>query len=76
MKSLQYIPHSNASSDRTISMVRKIVIQNRTSLQDDTVCAHVSWKLNCERCAAGFKPFGLNAAKKATYNNNQAHKKS
>ena len=40
MKSL--IPHSNASSDRTFSMVRKIVTENRTSLHNDTVCAFFS----------------------------------
>ena len=51
-------------------MVRKIVTENRTSLHNDTVCALLSCKLNCDdRSAAGFKPskVELNAAKKATY---------
>ena len=59
-------------------MVRKIVTENRTRLHNDTVCPLLSWKLNCDRSAAGFKPskVGMKAAKKAIYsnNNNQAHK--
>ena len=56
-------------------MLRKIVTENRTSLHNDTVCALLSSKLNCDRSAAGFKPskVELNAAKKATYKYNQAH---
>ena len=42
MKSLLCIPLSNASNERTISMVRKIVTENRTSLHNDTVCALLS----------------------------------
>ena len=68
MKSPLCIPHSNASSKRTFSMVRKIVTENRTSLHNDTVCVLLNCRLNCDRSAAGFKPskVGLNAAKKAT----------
>ena len=76
MKSLLCIPHSNASSERTFSMVRKIATESRTSLHNDTVCALLSCKLNCDRIAAGFKPskVQLNAAKKATRKYNQAYK--
>ena len=76
MKSLLYMPHSSASCERTLSMVRKIVPENRTSSHSDTVCALLNCKLNCDRTAAGFKPskVGLNAAKKAAYKYNQAHK--
>ena len=42
MKSLLRIPHSNTSCERTFSMVRKIVTENRTSLHYDTVCALLS----------------------------------
>ena len=51
-------------------MVRKIVTENRTSLHNDTVCALFSCQLNCDRTAAGCKPFkvGLNAAKTAHTN--------
>ena len=76
MKSLLCIPHSNTSSQRTFSMVRKIVTENRTSLPNDIVCALLNWKLNYDRSAAGFEPskVGLIAAKKATYKYNQIHK--
>ena len=76
IKSLLCIPHSNAFSEKTLSMVRKIVTANKTSLHNDTVCARLSCKLNCDRSAAGFKPsyVELNAAKKATCKYNQAHK--
>ena len=33
MKSLLCIPHSNASGERTFSMLRKMVTESRTSLQ-------------------------------------------
>ena len=56
MKSPQCIPHSNASSKRTFSMMRKIVTENRTSLHHDTVCVLLNCRLNCDRSAAGFKP--------------------
>ena len=49
MKSLLCIPHSNASSERTFSMVPKIITESRTSLHKDTVCAFLSCKLNCDR---------------------------
>ena len=69
MKSLLCITHSNASSERTFSMVQKIVNESRTSLHNDTVCALLSSKLNYDRIAAGFKPskVQLNAAKKAAH---------
>ena len=70
------LAYSNASSERSFSMVRKIFTKNRTSLHNDTVCALLSCKLNCDRSATGFKPskVELNAAKKVTYKYNQAHK--
>ena len=42
MKSLLRIPHSNTSSERTFSMVRKIVTENRISLHNDAVSALLS----------------------------------
>ena len=65
MKSLLCIPHPTASTERTFSMVLKIITENRTSLLNDTACARLNCKLNCDRIAAGFKPFKLqlNAAK-------------
>ncbi|XP_047206297.1 uncharacterized protein LOC124858342 [Girardinichthys multiradiatus] len=46
MKALLCIPHSNASSERVFSMVRKIVTENRMSLDNSTVCALLSCKIN------------------------------
>ena len=65
LKSLLCISHSNASSEKTFFMVLKIITESRTSLHNGTVCALLSCKLNCDRIAAGFKPFKvrLNAAK-------------
>ena len=65
MKSLLCIPHSNASGERTFSMMRKMVTESRTSLHNDTVSALLICKLNSDRIAAGFKPskVQLNAAK-------------
>ena len=65
MKSLPCISYSNASSERTFSMVLKIITETRTNLHNDTVCALLSCTLNCDRIAAGFKPskVQLNAAK-------------
>ena len=76
MKSLLCIPHSNASSERTFSMVRKIVTENQTDLANDTVCALLSCKLNSDCRASDFKPTKdeLQYAKSATYLYNQAHR--
>ena len=65
MKSLLCISHSNASSEKNISMVLKIITESRASLHNDTVCALLSCKLYGDRIAAGFKPskLQLNAAK-------------
>ena len=74
IKSLLCIPNSNPNRKKIFSMVQKIVTESRTSLHNDTLCAILSCKLNCDRSAAGFKPskVELNAVKKATYKYNQA----
>ena len=43
----------------------EIITESRTSLRYDSVCALLSFKLNCDRIAAGFKlsKVQLNAAK-------------
>ena len=65
IKWLLCISHSNASSERTFFMVLKIITESRTSLHNDTVCALLRCKSNCDRIAACFKPskVQLNAAK-------------
>ena len=53
MKALLCIPHSNASSERTFSMVKKIVTENRTSLNNTgTLCALLSCKINFTKPAS------------------------
>ena len=77
MKAILCIPHSNASSERTFSMVRKIVTENMTDIGNDTVCALLRCKLNCDKRACEYKLIKdeLKAAKSATYLYNQVHSK-
>ena len=74
MKAILCIPHSNASSERTFSMVRKIVTENRTDTGTDTVCVLLRCKLNCNKRACEYKltKDELKATKSATYLYNQA----
>ena len=69
MKALLCIPHSNASSERTFSMVKKIVTENRTSLNNSTLCALLSCKINFTKPVSKYTPSKktLRAAKSATY---------
>ena len=56
MKALLCIPHSNACSERVFSMVRKIVTENRMSLDNTTVCALRSCKVNHSGPAHKYAP--------------------
>ncbi|KAJ7317078.1 hypothetical protein JRQ81_003240, partial [Phrynocephalus forsythii] len=56
MKALLCILHSNASSERVFSMVRKIVTENRISLDNSTVCALLSCKINHSDPAHKYTP--------------------
>ncbi|XP_060762129.1 uncharacterized protein LOC132871711 [Neoarius graeffei] len=69
MKALLCIPHSNASSERTFSMVRKITTENRSSLSNSTLCSFLSCKINYTKPAHKYAPSKnvLKAAKSATY---------
>lgn len=69
MKALLCIPHSNASSERVFSMVRKIVTENRMLLDNSTVCALLSCKINHTGQAYKYTPSQkvLRNAKSATY---------
>ncbi|KAF7198990.1 transcript variant X6 [Nothobranchius furzeri] len=68
MQALLCIPHSNASSER-VSMVRKIVTENRTSLDNSTLCALLSSKINHSGPAYKYTPSKkvLKNAKSATH---------
>ncbi|KAJ8333719.1 hypothetical protein SKAU_G00410380 [Synaphobranchus kaupii] len=73
MKALLCIPHSNASSERVFSMVRKIVTENRTRLDNSTLCSLLSCKLNFTGPVHTYVPTKsvLQAARHCTYNYNK-----
>lgn len=68
IKALLCIPHSNASSERHC-MVRKIVTKNRMALDNSTICALLSCKINHTGQAHKYTPSQkvLRNAKSATY---------
>lgn len=74
MKGLLCIPHSNASSERVFSMVRKIVTENRMALDNSTVSALLSCKINHTGLAHKYTTFQkvLKCAKSATYMYNKS----
>lgn len=74
MKGLLCIPHSNASSERVFSMVRKIVTENRMALDNSTVSALLSCKINHTGLAHKYTTFQkvLKCAKSATYMSNKS----
>ena len=47
-KCLLALPHSNADTERVFSMVRKIVTDYRTEMEQSTLCALVACKLNSD----------------------------
>lgn len=73
MKALLCIPHSNASSERVFSMVRKIVTENRMRMDNSTLCALLSCKINFTGPGYTYCPSRavLQAAKHCTYNYNK-----
>lgn len=77
MKALLCIPHSNASSERSFSMVKKIVTENRMSMNNSTLCSLLSCKINHTGLVSKYTPSkrALRAAKSATYNYNTSKKK-
>ena len=47
-KCILALPHSNADTERVFSIVRKIVTDYRTELDQSTLCAPVACKMNCD----------------------------
>lgn len=69
MLTLLCIPHSNASSERVFSVVKKIVTEQRSLLHHSTVNALLRVKMNEPRCCVDVKNFDHGALcklKKAT----------
>ena len=50
MKALMVIPHSNALSERTFSMIRRIDTEFRSELAKDTIRSLLSCKMNSDSC--------------------------
>lgn len=69
MKAMLCIPHSNASSERSFSMVKKILTENRMSMDNSTLCALMSCKINHTTPGYKYCPSKkvLAAAKHATH---------
>ena len=76
MKILLVIPHSNAASERTFFMLRNIDTMHRSDLQQDTICALLSCKLNSDACCYDFQwpDELLHQCKQATLQYNDMHK--
>ncbi|XP_061738203.1 uncharacterized protein LOC133539903 [Nerophis ophidion] len=56
MKALLCVPHSNASSERVFSVVRKIVTENRTGMDNSALNSLLSCKLNFKGAAHTYAP--------------------
>lgn len=71
------IPNSNADCERTLSMVRKIQTELRSDLQNGTLCALLSCKINQQCLCFSFDPscHMLNLAKTATKQYNSSLQK-
>lgn len=74
-KCLLSLPVSNADTERVFSIVRKIVTDYRTEMEQDTLCALLTCKINCDcSCYELDTPKELlRAAKVATMEYNRAH---
>ena len=69
------LPVSNADTERVFSIVKKIVTSYRTDLEQSTLCALLSCKLNCDfNCFELETPTDLlRRAKGATMEYNRSH---
>ena len=67
------LPHSNADSERTFSMLRKIHADARSNLHADTITAYLQCKLNFDSCSHQLEatPAMLQDAKHACVKNNR-----
>lgn len=74
-KCLLSLPVSNADTERVFSIVRKIITDYRTEMEQSTLCALLSCKMNCDcPCYELDTPKELlRAAKVATMEYNRAH---
>lgn len=75
MQAIMTWPHSNASSERMFSMLKKVSTEQRSNLCPDTVRCLLSFKQNNLACCVGqtYDDDRLKALKKATTEYNNEH---
>ena len=75
-KTLLVLPNSNADSERAFSLVKKIATEFRADLNQDTLCALLSCKMNTHLHCYELKPSAvlLKNAKSATMEYNHSLK--
>ena len=69
------LPHSNADTERIFSIVRKIITDYRTEMEQNTLCALLECKVNNDNCCydTDVPKELVKIAKQATMNYNRAH---
>lgn len=78
VKALMTFPHSNASSERLFSMLKKINTEQRSNLCKSTIHALLSFKVNNVECCFDhtFKEGEIKKLKASTSSYNEAHSSS
>lgn len=76
MQSLMALPHSNASSERMFSMLKKIFTDERTQLSHSTITSLLSVKVNTKQCCLNsvFDRDMLKSIKKAARTHNENYR--
>ena len=74
-KCLLSLPVSNAETERVFSILRKVLTEYRTQIDQSTLCALVSFKLNCDSKCFELETLAkfLEEARTTTMNYNKAH---
>ena len=74
-KCLLSLPHSNADTERVFSIVRKILTEQRSQLEQSTLCALIGCKLNSSHSCYQLETQDdlIKSAKHATMEYNRAH---
>jgi hypothetical protein len=75
VKTLMTFPHSNASSERLFSVLKKIHTEQRDNLCHDTLKSLLSFKINCHQCCYDqeLSSQKIRRLKKSTWAYNQKH---
>lgn len=78
MRAVMSLPHSNASSERTFSMLKKIYTDTRSQLKHSTITSLLTVKLNTYHCCKStkFSDATLSKIKKSAHAHNMAYTQS